>query len=357
MNLQLFAGEKTEKATPKKRQEARKRGQVPQSMEVPSALVLLGTLLCLLAFGGYYRDRVFGMFGSVLNGGLLMEITPANVMSLFSGFAVQLMWLMAPIFAVALVMAVFAGYAQFGLLFTPSMLRPNFKRLNPITGFRNLFSLRSVAEFVKSILKLILVGIVVYSLLWSERHRFLMLANVSVEEMFAYTVDLVARLILFVAVLLFLLSIADYAYQRYEYEKSLRMSKQDIKDEHKQQEGDPLVRNRIRQKQRQIAMMRMMQEVPKADVVITNPTHYAVAMRYDGATMEAPKVVAKGADYMAIRIREIARAHDVAIVENRPLARTLYERTEVGDTIPADLYHAVAEVLAYVYRLKGKRQA
>ena len=357
MNLQLFAGEKTEKATPKKRQEARKRGQVPQSMEVPSALVLLGTLLCLLALGSYYRDRVFGLFGAVLNGGLAMEITPGNVLSLFSGFVVQLMWLMAPIFAVALVMAVFAGYAQFGLLFTPAVLRPNLKRIDPITGFRNLFSWRSVAEFIKSTLKLILVGIVVYSLLWSERHRFLMLANVPVEEMFAYTVDLVVRLILFVAVLLFLLSIADYVYQRYEYEKSLRMSKQDIKDEHKQQEGDPLVRSRIRQKQRQIAMMRMMQEVPKADVVITNPTHYAVAMRYDGATMEAPKVVAKGADYLAIRIREIARAHDVAIVENRPLARTLYERTEVGDTIPADLYHAVAEVLAYVYRLKGKRQA
>jgi len=357
MNLQLFAGEKTEKATPKRRQQARRRGQVPQSAEVPSALVLLGTLLCLAVLGSHFGNRLFGLFRGILEHHLTMEITPGNVFRFFSAYVVQLAWLLGPIFAVALVMAVAAGYFQFGLLFTPALLKPNLTRLNPIAGFRNLFGWRSVVELVKSVLKLAVVGSVVFVLLWSERDRFLMLANVPVQEMFAYTADLVMRLILFVAVLLFILSIADYVYRRYEHEKSLRMSKQDIKDELKQQEGDPLVRSRIRERQRRIAMMRMMQEVPKADVVITNPTHYAVALRYEGTTMEAPKVVAKGVDYLAIRIREIARAHDVVIVENRPLARTLYERTDIGDTIPADLYHAVAEVLAYVYRLKGRRQA
>ena len=357
MNLQLFAGEKTEKATPKRRQEARKRGQVPQSAEVPSTMVLLGTLLCLLVLGSWFGNRLFGLFGGILEHNLTMEITPGNVFQFFTTYVVQLAWLLGPIFAVALVMAVAAAYFQFGLLFTPVMLKPNLNRLNPITGFRNLFGWRSVVELVKSVLKLAVVGLVVFILLWAERDRFLLLANVPVQQMFAYTADLVARLILFVAVLLFILSLADYAYRRYEHEKSLRMSKQDIKDEHKQAEGDPKVKARIREKQRRFALMRMMQEVPKADVVITNPIHYAVALRYDGATMEAPKVVAKGADYLAIRIREIARAHDVVIVENRPLARTLYERTEIGDTIPADLYHAVAEVLAYVYRLKGRRQA
>lgn len=357
MNLQLFAGEKTEKATPKKRQDARRKGQVAQSLEVPGSLVLLGTLCSLLVFGSFYRERIFALFGDVLQNRLTMEVTPDNVLRLLGGYTVQLLLLLAPIFAVALVVAIATNFAQFGPLFTLELIRPNFNRLNPIRGLRNIFSLRSVVEFLKSAFKLLAVALVVYSVLWSERRRFLSLAHVSVLDIFAYAVDLTVRLALLVAGLLFVLAIADYGYQKYEYEKSLRMSKQDIKDEFKHQEGDPLVKSRIRERQRRMAMSRMMQEVPKADVVITNPTHYAVALRYDGATMEAPQVVAKGVDYLAIRIREVARAHDVVIMENRPLARTLYERTEIGDTIPADLYHAVAEVLAYVYRLKGRRQA
>ncbi len=357
MNLQLFAGEKTEKATPKKRQDARKKGQVAKSVEVPGALVLLGTLCGLLVFGSFYRERVFGLFGDALQNRLTLEVTPDNVLRLLGDYTFQLLWLLAPIFAVALLVAIAANFAQFGPLFTLELIRPNFSRINPVKGLRNIFSLRSVVEFFKSAFKLLAVALVVYAVLWSERHRFLSLAHVPVPDMFAYVVDLTVRLALFVAGLLFVLAVADYGYQKYEYEKSLRMSKQDIKDEFKHQEGDPLVKSRIRERQRRMALSRMMQEVPKADVVVTNPTHYAVALRYDGATMDAPKVVAKGVDYLAIRIREVARTHDVVIMENPPLARALYERTEIGDAIPADLYHAVAEVLAYVYRLKGKQQA
>ncbi|MBO9599372.1 MAG: flagellar type III secretion system protein FlhB, partial [Cohnella sp.] len=193
--------------------------------------------------------------------------------------------------------------------------------------------------------------------IWSEKKRFLELATVPVKDIFGYVASLTIRLGIFVAALLFLLAIADYIYQKYEYEKKLKMSKQDIKDEHKNAEGDPLIKGKIKSRQRQMALMRMMQEVPNADVIITNPTHFAVALQYDGTKMDAPKVIAKGQDYLALRIREIAKEHNVITMENKPLARALYERTEIGDSVPADLFQAVAEVLAYVYRLKGRKKA
>lgn len=357
MNLQLFAGEKTEKATPKKRQESRDKGQVAKSADIPSALILMASICCLIMLGPFFNKQLLTLFGDVFQHRLNMNVTEENVLSLLSHYSVQMLIFLAPIFVIVIVIAFASHYVQFGWLFTFEPLIPKLEKLNPLNGAKSIFGMRSLVEFLKSSLKLITVGVVVYIVLWSEKDRFLDLAHVPVQDIFAFVADLTIRLGLFVAAFLFILAIGDYLYQKHEYEKNLRMSKQDIKDEYKNMEGDPLIKAKIRERQRRMALMRMMQEVPKADVIITNPTHYAVALKYDGTKMEAPTVIAKGADYLALRIREIAKQNDVITMENRPLARALFERTEVGDSVPADLFQAVAEVLAYVYRLKGRNKA
>lgn len=357
MNLQLFAGEKTEKATPKKRQDSRKKGQVAKSMDITSSLILLGTICCLIMLGPYFSSNISGMFSDVFTHRLNMEVSKQNIYSLFMAYAIEILKFLAPIFVIVFVVVFAASYVQFGWLLTGEPLKPKFSKLNPISGMKNIFGLRSIVEFAKSSTKLLIVGLVVYMVIIAEKDEFLKLASVPIQDIFSYVAGLVVRLGIFVAVLLFVLAIGDYMYQKYEYEKNLKMSKQDIKDEHKNSEGDPLIKGKIRERQRRMAIMRMMQEVPNADVIVTNPTHFAVALKYDSSKMDAPKVVAKGQDYLALRIREIAKEHNVMTMENKPLARALYERTEVGDSVPADMFQAVAEVLAYVYRLRGRRKA
>ncbi|MBB6636717.1 flagellar biosynthesis protein FlhB [Cohnella thailandensis] len=357
MNLQVFAGEKTEKATPKKRNEARQKGQVAQSQEIGTSLELIVTVSLFMVLGTFFWDRIVAMFADIFLHRLSMEITSGNVMDMFSRYAIQMLIFLSPIFIGAFVIIFAAHYFQVGWLFTTETLKFKFNSLNPINGFKRLFSSRSLVELVKSILKLLVIAIIVYLVLWSERERVMALAHVPIEDIFAFTGNLTTRLAMFVAVILFILALGDYYYQKYSYEKSLRMSKQDIKDEYKNQEGDPKIKAKIKERQRRMAIMRMMQDVPTADVIITNPTHFAVALKYDSAKMDAPKVIAKGQDYMALRIREIAKKNDVMIMENKPLARALYERAEIGQAIPPDLFQAVAEVLAYIYRLKGRRKA
>ncbi|WP_123040056.1 flagellar biosynthesis protein FlhB [Cohnella candidum] len=357
LDLQMFAGEKTEKATPKKRQDARNKGQVAKSAEISSSLILLGVLSCFLMLGPFFQDRILRLFGDIFLHRLNMDITDQNVLQLFYHYVVQILILLSPILIVAILIAFASTYVQIGWLFTTEPLKMSLSKLNPLSGLKNMFKLRSVIELLKSMLKLTLIGLIVYWVLWTKKQQFLDLAHVPIGGIFAFTARLIVQLGLIVAAILFVLAIGDYLYSRYEYEKGLKMSKQDIKDEHKLSEGDPLIKGKIKEKQRRMALMRMMQEVPKADVVITNPTHFAVALQYDGSKMEAPVIVAKGQDYLALRIREIAKKHDVVIMENKPLARALYERAEVGDAIPGDLFQAVAEVLAYVYRLKGRRRA
>jgi len=355
MDLQQFSGEKTEKATPKKRNESRKKGQVAKSMEIPSTLILLSCITCLVMLGPFIEKQLLSLIGDAFLNRLNMDVTDSNVLALFNHYAIQMLILLAPVFIIVVVIAFAANYVQIGWLFTLEPLKPKFEKLNPINGAKNLFGMRSLIEFLKSSLKLVSVALIVFTVLWSEKKRLLDLAHLPVQDIFAFVTSLTVRLGLFIAALLFILAIGDFMYQRYEYEKNLRMSKQDIKDEYKNMEGDPLIKGKIKERQRRMALMRMMQEVPNADVIITNPTHFAVALKYDSAKMDAPTVVAKGQDYMALRIREIAKQNNVITMENKPLARALYERTEVGQSVPADLFQAVAEVLAYVYRLKGRR--
>ncbi|UVI32513.1 flagellar biosynthesis protein FlhB [Paenibacillus spongiae] len=354
LDLQMFSQEKTEPATHKKRQEARQKGQVAKSAELPGAFILLFTFLSFMMLGGYYKERILTLFGFIFENRLNLQLSTGNIVTLFTDIMLQCFMLLAPIFAITLLLAFLGSYLQIGFLFTGEPIKPKLSKLNPINGFKQIFSMRSVVEFLKNIIKLVIIGVIVYMTLWNERHHIMQLASVPVETMFSYTAGLTVKLGLEIGALLVVLAIADYIYQRYEHEKSIRMSKQDIKDEFKKSEGDPLIKGKIRERQRRMALQRMMQEVPKADVVITNPTHFAIALQYDGSKMEAPTVIAKGMDFVALRIREIAKENGVITMENKPLARALYQLSEIGDTIPADLFQAVAEVLAHVYKLKGK---
>lgn len=354
LDLQLFAGEKTEKATPKKRQDARRKGQVAKSMELSSASILFAVTLLLFGYGTVLRDKIESMFVSVFRDFMGMEMTFDNVTVLFGRFLLESLLLLAPFFGLAFVMAIIATYSQIGFMLTAEPLKLNLSKLDPIKGIGNLFKLRSLVELVKSLLKLSVIGIVVFFTIWNAKEQFLEMARWPLIHTFSYTARLILLLGIEIAVLLLILGFFDYLYQRYEHEKQLKMSKNEVKQEFKNTEGDPVIKGRICEKQRRMALQRMMQEVPKADVVITNPTHYAVALRYDPQRAEAPVVIAKGMDYIALKIRQIAEEHGIIRMENKPLARALYDQVEIGQTIPADLFQAVAEVLAYVYKLKGK---
>ncbi len=354
LNLQLFAGEKTEKATPKKRADARKKGQVAKSNELPASLILLFCFMTLLMFGGFLKDKMFLLMQGTLKDYLTTEISMSNVMPLMTDLMAQILIMLAPIFAVTILIGILANYMQVGFLITGEAFKVKFSKLNPIEGAKRMFSLKALVEFGKTLLKLILIGYLVYSSLWGEKESLINLAHMPLTDVLAYVARLTVMMGIKIGVALVILSLFDYMYQKYEHEKNLRMSKQDIKDEYKKSEGDPLIKGKIKEKQRRMALARMMQDVPKADVVITNPTHFAVAIQYDNGKMDAPRVVAKGTDFVALKIKEIAKENGVITMENRPLARALHDQVEIGQTIPAELFQAVAEVLAYVYRLKGK---
>lgn len=354
LDLQLFNQEKTEKATPKKRQDSRKKGQVAKSSDLPGAFILLFVFASFLMLGGYYKSRINELFGSLFLDWLTMELTTANVMQLFVSIAMQVLIILLPIFTIVMIIGVLGNVIQFGFLLTGEPLKMQLKKLNPIEGFKRIFSMRSLVEFLKSILKVSIIAILVYITIVREWNQLLSLSMQPLEAIFSFTADLTIKLGIEIGAVLAVLAFLDFLYQKYEHEKSIKMSKQDIKDEYKKSEGDPLIKGRIRERQRRMALQRMMQDVPKADVVITNPTHFAIALKYDADQMEAPKILAKGMDHVALRIKEVAKENGVITMENKPLARALYERAEIGDVIPADLFQAVAEVLAYVYKMKGR---
>ncbi|MDQ0876426.1 flagellar biosynthetic protein FlhB [Paenibacillus sp. V4I3] len=354
LDLQWFAGDKTEPATAKKRQDARKKGQVAKSMDLPAAFILLFSFLSFLMFGGYMKEKIVNIFRNVYENQLTMDITAANVQVLFVDLVKQGLIILAPIFILVVLVAFIGNYAQIGFMFIGDPLMMKFNKINPIEGFKRIFSLRTVMDFLKSTMKMLIIGYVVYTTLMGEKAKLLGLGHAPLESTFSFIASVTLKLGIKIGAILIVLAIFDYIYQKYEYEKSLKMSKQDIKDEYKKSEGDPLIKGKIRAKQRQMAMQRMMQEVPKADVIITNPTHFAVALKYDSNNMQAPTVIAKGADYVALKIKEVAKKNGIMTMENKPLARAIFAQVEIGDSIPAELFQAVAEVLAYVYKVKGK---
>lgn len=359
-DLQFFAQDpdKTEEATPKRKSDARKKGQVPKSTELNSAVALLGLFLILNSMGEWLFQELFEYFRRMLSPDQVnLTLSDTNVKMLMLTQVLFFGKIILPLGIGAMVIGLAVNYAQIGPLFTLEPLKPKFQRINPIHGFRRLISAQGLVELAKAVLKLTVIGYVTYGTL---RERSGILLQSMEESPLKAAMDvwsILYQVALKICMLLLVIAILDLYYQRYQHRKSLRMSKKEVKDEFKQQEGNPQIKGKIRQRQRQIAARRMMQEVPKADVVITNPTHFAVALRYDAQTMSAPIVVAKGEDFIAAKIKEIAKENEVAIVENKPLAQALYKTVEIGEAVPAQLFQAVAEVLAFVYRLRQTRQA
>ena len=348
--------EKTEKATPKKRADARKKGQVAQSREVPSVLILMSALGVFFFGGAWMFWSLAGFMGGVFQNIATFRIQEiATASTLFKEIFTTAVTLVLPVMLFVFVAGLGGNVVQFGFLIHGEKLTPQLKRLNPIKGMKRLISLKSLVELVKSVFKLAIVGGIAYLLVKGELNTIPSLVQLQVGEIAAFMARVSIKICFYVCLVLIALSLVDYAYQRWEHEKSLKMTKQEVKDEHKQTQGDPKIKARIRKIQLEVAQRRMMEAIPEADVVITNPTHLAVALKFDANEMMAPCVTAKGAGFIAQKIKQLAEEHQVPIVENKPLARTLYKATELGDMIPVELYQAVAEVLAYVYRLKGKQ--
>ncbi|WRP08459.1 flagellar biosynthesis protein FlhB [Rossellomorea aquimaris] len=354
LDLQFFSGEKTEKATPKKRDDARKKGQTAKSQDVNTAIILLAVFLFLTFSASYIGNIVFDLFNQTFQEYMLMELTENTVQVITMDIMKELALLLGPIMLVALLAGLFSNYIQVGVMFTTKPLEPKLEKIDPIKGFKRIFSLRAIVELLKSILKISFVGAITFVILWKNIDQVLSLSFKSVGDSLATMASLTVQMGIAASLALLFLSLFDFLYQKYDFEKNIRMSKQDLKDEHKNIEGDPLIKSKIKQRQREMAMRRMMQEVPEADVVITNPTHFAIALKYDENKMDAPYVVAKGVDYLAQKIKYIANENDVVMVENRPLARSLYDSAEIGDAVPEEFFKAIAEILAYVYRIKNQ---
>ena len=359
LNLQLFAeGEdKTEQPTPHRLREARKRGQVMKSMELNAAINMVGMVSVFILLWPFFRDRLFAMLNHYLRA-LPVEMASGElpILSLVHLSLHQFMGLVLPFLLAAFFLGFMSNVMQVGFLVSTESIKPQLNRLNPVEGFKRILSRRSLFEMLKSIFKVLIFALVSYFYLRSQLPPMLLLlgqeAWVTANVLGKVLVGLAFR----VAALFFILAIIDFIYQRHEFIKNLRMSRRDIKDEYKQMEGDPHVRSRLRERQRAMARERSMAQVPEATVVVTNPTELSVALRYNEKENSAPVVLAKGAGVLAKRIREIAGDHQIPVIQNPPVARLLYREVDVGSEIPGNLYQAVAEILALVYRLQEKER-
>ncbi len=353
-DLQLFAeGEKTEEPTSKKREDARKKGQVGKSQELNTAFVLLMGFFVLKVLWEYIYGEIAN-YTIYIYGHLMQSVDTETITQIFIGIMIVLAKTVLPVMFAILLVGLGVNFFQVGLNFSTEAISVKLDKLNPITGFGRMFSKRTLVELVKSILKIIIIGFFLYNYLKDEIFRMPQFIYYDLATSLQEIAKILFAMIFQVIAVIIIMAVLDFAYQKWQTTQDLKMTKQEVKDEMKQSEGDPQIKGKIRQKQRQMAMARMMQEVPKADVIITNPTHFAVALQYDKG-MPAPVVVAKGQDLVAQRIKGIGKENHVPIVENKPLARALFAATEIGDMVPPELYQAVAEVLAYVYRLKRRK--
>jgi len=347
--------EKTEAPTEKKRRESREEGQVAFSKELPSAALLAGILLTLIATSPLILDAFREMTTQIFR-----EMSKADELSIGSLYDLSgeifstLLPAFAPFAAIIVLVGILASVLQVGVQITLKAIAPKFNKISPLTGLKRLFSTQSLADFLKSMAKLIIVGIVGYITYMDKITELNGLSVATPEAILEYNFTVVAEVSGKIVLALVAIAIFDYLYQRWHHEKQLMMTKQEVKEETKQTEGDPQLKARIRQIQREMSNARMMQEVPKADALIVNPTHFSVAILYDRDVMEAPEITAKGIDHMALRMRTVARENSVPILERPELARDLYANVEIGETIPERFYKAIAEILAFVYRLRRR---
>ena len=354
-DLQRFDGEKTEEPTSKRRADARKKGQVARSQELNTAFVLLIGFLTLRILWEYLYVNI-AEYTIYLYTHLSQSMSTEGISELFIGIMLLLAKTAFPVMIAILIVGLAINLYQVGLMFSTDKLELRLGNLNPINGFGRIFSKRALVELAKSIFKIIIIGYFLYLYLKDQIPYMPQFIFFDLPESLATIADFIFTMAFQVIAVIMIMAAADYKYQQWQTTQDLKMSKQEVKDEFKQMEGDPQIKGKIKQKQRQMAMQRMMSEVPKADVIVTNPTHLAIALQYKKG-MIAPLVLAKGQDLVAERIKQIAREHRIIIVENKPVARALYEAVEVGGTVPAELYQAVAEIIAYVYRIKHRKAA
>lgn len=359
-NLQLFAqdgpgGEKTEPATAKKLSDARDEGKVAKSQELNSAATLIALFMLLRIFVSFLGKGFLESFQQFYN--MIPDImesersglTVKTVSTVLTETYIQILKLMAPFLIGGAVVALVISIVQVGWKVSGKPLQPKFDKFNPVNGFKRIISKESVFNLIKSILKIFLIFYVAYSCINKQKNNLFFLYDMPLNQAIVLIGNIIIDTGLRISLIYMFVGIADYIYQRYRFNEEMKMTKQEVKEEYKQTEGDPQIKGKQRQRMREASQRRMMQDVPKADVVITNPTHISVAIRYDSGQESAPTVLAKGEDYLAMKIREKAKEHNVAIMENKPLARALYATVDVGEQIPPELYQAVAEILAVVY--------
>ncbi|MCL2352911.1 MAG: flagellar biosynthesis protein FlhB [Firmicutes bacterium] len=355
LDLRFFEGEKTEKATPRKKKKSREEGQVAKSQEIGTAAAFLAVFTVLrFAAGGIYSGlmSVFG-YSFTMIGDSDAVFDPRYISRFIAYLFGRVIMMSLPVFITAAAVGIVSNAVQVGFNVTMKPLMPKFSRLNPMQGFKRVFSVRSLLELLKSLLKFGVIIMVIYTSVKNRIGTLLLLPQMELFEAVSTVGGIAAGMGVSVGTWFMAIAAADFAYTRWKHARDLRMTKQEVKEEYKLAEGNPQVKGQIKSKMREVSMRRMMQSVPQADVIITNPTRYAVALRYDRNRDGAPKLVAKGADYVARRIREIAAENKVQIVENKELARAIYASVEVGREIPPELYQAVAEILAFVYRLRS----
>jgi flagellar biosynthetic protein FlhB len=349
-----MAGERTEAATPRKLEHLRDEGKVSKSPEVNSAVAVLAGIVVLYGFGGSTATQLQAYIGAILGDLSRPDLNDALTMSLTIGAFTVFATALTPLLIAMPIAGVVSSIGQVGLLLSGKSLAPDLERVNPMAGFKRLFSMRIAVEFLKTVVKLGIIGWLLYRAYLDSLPAFLSMAGADLPGAVRLFVDTAFSMAISVGAAFLVLALIDYGYQRWEFLRGARMTKQELKEEYRQSEGAPEIRAAIRRRQKRIAMSRMMQNVPRADVVVTNPTHFAVALSYRGDEMSAPKVIAKGQDLIAQRIKQIAREHHVPVVENKPLAQALYRTVEVEQEIPYELFQAVAQVLAYIYALKHR---
>jgi len=346
--------EKTEQPTPKKRQELKEKGEVAKSKELPSVAVLLAALISLSLFGSFMYNHIQIIMKGAFSLPSIHNFNIPEFLKFAQNIIGRFIILLSPLFAAIFITAILSNIMQVGFILSGESITPKLSKIDPIKGFGRLFSKQAFMEFIKSLLKLTIVGGIAFLTVKGEMKNFTLLSDMELNSIFVYILEIFFKIFIRCSLAMIILVVIDYAFQRIEFENRIKMTKQEVKDDFKKSEGDPLIKSRIKSIQMEMARKRMMQAVPEADVVITNPTHLAVALKYDSSTMNAPKVVAKGSRKIAEKIKDVASKHGIPVLENKELARNLYSLVEVGQEIPPALYQTVATLLAYIYRLKSK---
>ena len=350
----LSMSDKTEEPTPKKKKDARKQGNIAKSAEVNKAMTFIAILVVIYMMSGSIISELQGFIVNILSGDFSMTMNDNTIKILMFKVMMSFMKIVLPISLIIMVFGILGSLIQTGLFFSMESLKPKFSKLNPLTGLKNMFSMKAIVNLIKSMVVICIMIYLGYSFMSKNFEGIIKSGDIYLPYLFNIVLDLIKSILTSITLAVAVVAALDYGYEKFSHKKGLKMTKQEVKEEYKQMEGDPHIKGKIKQKQRQMANQRMMQAVPSSTVIVTNPTHISIAIRYEQGKDTTPIVVAKGVDEVAFRIREIAKSHDIPIIENVPLARLIYKEVDIDQEIPEEMYKAVAEVLVAVYKIKNK---